>query len=263
MEYQIYNCKVVVAHVSIECVSLESRNNVNRYGLRWSVKIENQISIPSVRNDSQYGIPDILNFSNHINMSTAGNESVYIYGSNFGPVSALSYETYGEYVWYGPLRENWTVVTSASTTGENKWFSANVSNVTNATAPRHRQRELLASQKSSTNITIDKGYTLYNCKVVVSHTTMQCTSAESKNNILRTGLKWIVQIEDQTSLPSVNNDSQYGIPEILNLSNHINMNTIGNETIHLFGKNFGPVSVLSNEGPYNEYVWYGVLTCIV
>ena len=94
-----------------------------------------------------------------------------------------------------------------------------------------------------------RSYTLANCIVVVSHTRIQCTSKESKNNVNRTSLRWIVKIEDQTSLVSDNSDTQYGIPEITSLTNHIDMNTMGNDTVYLSGKNFGPASPLSSDSP--------------
>ena len=196
----------------IECLSVESRNTVNRTKFRWYVEIEDQTSLPSANSETRYGIPEITSLSNHINMSTAGNETVYLYGNNFGTVSNLM-SSHNEYAWYGPEDMNYT------------------------------------------SYQIDNG-----CKVVVAHTTIRCTSLGSKNDIKRTAFRWIVQIEDQTSLPSVNNEGQYGVPVVTSLSNHVNISTEGNETVYLYGTNFGPVSVLSNIDVSAAFYWSVIKT---
>ena len=96
---------------------------------------------------------------------------------------------------------------------------------------------------------------------VFNHTTMTCFSAESKDGISRQGFRWRVQIEDQRGSLSIDDEGKYASPEILSLRNHVNMSTQGNETIVLHGKNFGPASILTFQGPIGisnvEYVWYG------
>ena len=87
-------------------------------------------------------------------------------------------------------------------------------------------------------------YKISNCEVIISHTKIRCTSLESKNNVNRTSLRWIVKIEDQRSIVSENSETSYGIPEITSLSNHVGLNTSGGEYVYLMGNN-------------NEYVWYG------
>ena len=101
------------------------------------------------------------------------NETIILYGKNFGPNSILS-NKYGnkEYVWYGP--------------------------------------------KSNQSV-----YEISNCEVL-NHSTIKCLSAISRNNVSRTGFQWKVQIEDQLSDLSMNKDGKYGVPEIHDLSNHIN-----------------------------------------
>jgi len=178
--------------------------------MRWIVKIEDQTSQVSVNSETQYGIPKITSLSNHVGMNTAGNDTIYLNGNNFGPVAALSSTNpYDEFVWYGTSTDNY------------------------------------------------KSYQLSNCEVVISHTRIKCISLESKNNVNRTSFRWIVKIEDQTSQASVNTETRYGIPKITSLSNHIDMNTAGNDIVYLNGNNFGPVGILSSASPYEEFVWYG------
>ena len=79
-------------------------------------------------------------------------------------------------------------------------------------------------------------YKISNCEVIISHTKIRCTSLESKNNINRTSLRWIVKIEDQRSIVSENSETSYGIPEITSLSNHVGLNTSGGEYVYLIVK---------------------------
>ena len=99
-------------------------------------------------------------------------------------------------------------------------------------------------------------YKISNCEVIISHTKIRCTSLESKNNINRTSLRWIVKIEDQRSIVSENSETSYGIPEITSLSNHVGLNTSGGEYVYLMGNNFGPASMLSSIGPYKTIMRY-------
>ena len=115
----------------------------------------------------------------------------------------------------------------------------------------------LLSGKNGPYLNDETIYKITKCEVVVSHTRIKCRSLESKNNVSRIGFRWSVQIEDQISDLSMNSDSVYAKPNITSLTNHINMNTVGNETVYLDGENFGPVSTLSNENGNEEYVWYG------
>ena len=191
---QYYNdlvCFVTVPHIEMNCSTAESKKGINRKYLRWQVNVEYQQSPLSTNNKTAYEIPEITGLDNHIDMITNGNETISLYGTNFGPSGG----TINGY--YGPTSNHRTYHSSKCT--------------------------------------------------VLNHTNIECMSIESRSFINRYGFRWIVDIEDQTSIPSVNNKSQYAIPQIIALSDHIRMNTMGNEPIFLYGRNFGPISTLENK----------------
>ncbi|KAI9993263.1 hypothetical protein PInf_015341 [Phytophthora infestans] len=91
--FELNDCKVVVDHVQLTCVSLPGAGG----GFRWQISVDNQISALTSTISTSYDLPEILEVLGFRDAPTAGGTVFQIRGQNFGPDTAIFVDPIVEY----------------------------------------------------------------------------------------------------------------------------------------------------------------------
>ncbi|KAG3110379.1 hypothetical protein PI125_g10068 [Phytophthora idaei] len=91
--FELNDCKVVVDHVQLACLSLPGAGA----DFRWQVSVDNQLSALTNTISTSYDLPEILEVMSFKDAPTAGGTVFQIRGQNFGPDTAIFVDPVLEY----------------------------------------------------------------------------------------------------------------------------------------------------------------------
>ncbi|KAA0150693.1 hypothetical protein FNF29_05030 [Cafeteria roenbergensis] len=218
-QYTASSCRVKTAHREIECLSVPGTGS--GHNLTLVVAGQPTRSVPEA---VSYGAPVVAYYegAGASGGSTAGHQQVVVVGKNFGPIGNSNV---GAVVYRHPS------AVEGSLGGLGPTGTTNVSlSLIDGTAAM----ESLDAKRVV--------YQAVDCRVIVSHTRMSCTTVPGAGQ----GMQWVAFVDGQASVaPS----TAYAPPQLLSISSSVSAEgalTDGGQDVTLRGANFGPVFELKN-----------------